>query len=42
MILGEENSAWNYDEKSEEWFLALFTPEQPVCYHVKHYKITPL
>ncbi|KAI9727561.1 MAG: hypothetical protein M1828_006503 [Chrysothrix sp. TS-e1954] len=29
MILGEENSAWTYDEKTKEFFLALFTPEQP-------------
>jgi oligo-1,6-glucosidase len=28
-ILGEANSAWNYDEKSGEYYLALFTPEQP-------------
>ncbi|KAG9229799.1 trehalose-6-phosphate hydrolase [Amylocarpus encephaloides] len=28
-ILGEANSAWNYDEKSKEFYLALFTPEQP-------------
>ncbi|PQE24998.1 alpha-glucosidase maltase protein [Rutstroemia sp. NJR-2017a WRK4] len=27
-ILGEANSAWNYDEKSGEYYLALFTPEQ--------------
>lgn len=30
MILGEENSAWNYDEETQEYYLALFTPEQPV------------
>ncbi|KAH8882214.1 trehalose-6-phosphate hydrolase [Thozetella sp. PMI_491] len=28
-ILGEYNSAWNYDEKTGEYYLALFTPEQP-------------
>jgi oligo-1,6-glucosidase len=28
-ILGEANSAWNYDEKTGEYYLALFTPEQP-------------
>lgn len=28
-ILGEANSAWNYDEKTGECYLALFTPEQP-------------
>jgi len=29
MILGEKNSAWTYDEKTDEYFLALFTAEQP-------------
>lgn len=29
MILGEESSAWTWDEKTQEYFLALFTPEQP-------------
>ncbi len=28
-ILGEANSAWNYDEASGEYYLGLFTPEQP-------------
>jgi len=28
-ILGEANSAWNYDEATGEFYLALFTPEQP-------------
>ncbi|KAK4694562.1 hypothetical protein P7C71_g3040, partial [Lecanoromycetidae sp. Uapishka_2] len=28
-ILGEANSAWTYDEKTDEYFLSLFTPEQP-------------
>lgn len=28
-ILGEANSVWNYDEKTGEYYLALFTPEQP-------------
>ncbi|KAI9819859.1 MAG: hypothetical protein M1827_006428 [Pycnora praestabilis] len=28
-ILGEANSAWNYDEATKEYYLALFTPEQP-------------
>ena len=28
-ILGEANSAWNYDEKTGEYYLAVFTPEQP-------------
>ncbi|KAG9549110.1 alpha-glucosidase-like protein maltase, partial [Aureobasidium melanogenum] len=28
-ILGEENSAWTYDEKTDEYFLSLFTAEQP-------------
>jgi glycosidase len=27
-ILGEMNSAWNYDEKTGEYYLAFFTPEQ--------------
>ena len=29
MILGEEHSAWAWDEKTGEYYLALFTPEQP-------------
>lgn len=29
MILGEEHSAWTWDEGSQQYFLALFTPEQP-------------
>lgn len=29
MILGEANSAWTWDESTQEYFLALFTPEQP-------------
>ncbi|KAI5251116.1 glycoside hydrolase [Aureobasidium subglaciale] len=29
MILGEENSAWTYDEKTDEYYLSLFTAEQP-------------
>ncbi|KAF2083473.1 glycoside hydrolase family 13 protein [Saccharata proteae CBS 121410] len=28
-ILGEANSAWTWDEKTGEYFLSLFTPEQP-------------
>lgn len=28
-ILGEANSAWTWDEKTEEYYLSLFTPEQP-------------
>ncbi|KAI1410639.1 glycoside hydrolase family 13 protein [Hypoxylon sp. FL1857] len=28
-ILGEANSAWTYDEKTGEFYLSLFTPEQP-------------
>ncbi|KAH7307979.1 glycoside hydrolase superfamily [Stachybotrys elegans] len=28
-ILGEGNSAWNYDVETGEFYLALFTPEQP-------------
>lgn len=28
-ILGEANSAWTYDAKTDEYFLSLFTPEQP-------------
>ncbi|KAK3708867.1 hypothetical protein LTR37_011197 [Vermiconidia calcicola] len=28
-ILGEANSAWTWDEETQEYFLALFTPEQP-------------
>ncbi|OMP85841.1 Alpha-glucosidase [Diplodia seriata] len=29
MLLGEGNSAWTWDEKTQEYYLALFTPEQP-------------
>jgi len=29
MILGEANSAWTWDEKTGEYYLSLFTPEQP-------------
>ncbi|KAF3024097.1 hypothetical protein E8E14_001676 [Neopestalotiopsis sp. 37M] len=28
-ILGEANSAWTYDEVTGEYYLSLFTPEQP-------------
>lgn len=28
-ILGEANSAWTWDEGSQEFYLSLFTPEQP-------------
>ncbi|KAL1638224.1 hypothetical protein SLS56_000032 [Neofusicoccum ribis] len=28
-ILGEANSAWTWDETTQEYYLALFTPEQP-------------
>lgn len=28
-ILGDANSAWVWDEETQEYFLALFTPEQP-------------
>lgn len=28
-ILGEANSAWTWDEDSQEYYLSLFTPEQP-------------
>ncbi|KAL6718046.1 hypothetical protein ACLMJK_004131 [Lecanora helva] len=28
-ILGEANSAWTYDPATDEYFLSLFTPEQP-------------
>ncbi|KAL8838054.1 MAG: hypothetical protein Q9170_002290 [Blastenia crenularia] len=28
-ILGEANSAWTYDEKTGQYYLSLFTPEQP-------------
>ena len=28
-ILGEANSAWTYDKKTDEYYLSLFTPEQP-------------
>lgn len=28
-ILGEANSAWTWDEGSQEYYLSLFTPEQP-------------
>lgn len=29
MILGEMNSAWTWDPVTEEYYLSLFTPEQP-------------
>ncbi|KAF2121692.1 glycoside hydrolase superfamily [Lophiotrema nucula] len=29
MILGEANSAWTWDETTQEYYLSLFTPEQP-------------
>jgi glycosidase len=29
MILGEANSAWTWDEKTQEYYLSLFTAEQP-------------
>ncbi|KAJ8603192.1 hypothetical protein MRB53_042245 [Persea americana] len=29
MILGESNSAWTYDDTTGEYYLSLFTPEQP-------------
>ena len=29
MILGEESSAWAWDETTQQYYLALFTPEQP-------------
>ncbi|KAI9694304.1 MAG: hypothetical protein M1820_009028 [Bogoriella megaspora] len=29
MILGEAHSAWTYDKETDEYYLALFTPEQP-------------
>ena len=29
MILGEANSAWHWDEGSQEYYLGLFTKEQP-------------
>ena len=29
MILGEANSAWTWDEVTQEYYLSLFTPEQP-------------
>ncbi|KAH9874816.1 hypothetical protein IAQ61_004006, partial [Plenodomus lingam] len=28
-ILGEANSAWTWEEKTQEYYLSLFTPEQP-------------
>lgn len=28
-ILGEANSAWTYDEATKEYYLSVFTPEQP-------------
>ncbi|KAJ8129765.1 hypothetical protein O1611_g3865 [Lasiodiplodia mahajangana] len=28
-ILGEANSAWKYDPETDEYYLCLFTPEQP-------------
>ncbi|KAF2866340.1 alpha-glucosidase-like protein maltase [Massariosphaeria phaeospora] len=29
LILGEANSAWTWDEHTQEYYLSLFTPEQP-------------
>ena len=29
MILGDANSAWTYDPATDEYYLSLFTPEQP-------------
>ncbi|OJD34782.1 glycoside hydrolase family 13 protein [Diplodia corticola] len=29
MLLGEGNSAWTWDEKTQEYYLSLFTPQQP-------------
>jgi oligo-1,6-glucosidase len=29
LILGEANSAWTWDETTQEYYLSLFTPEQP-------------
>ncbi|KAI9738643.1 MAG: hypothetical protein M1834_008148 [Cirrosporium novae-zelandiae] len=29
MILGEANSAWTYDKTTNEYYLSLFSPEQP-------------
>ncbi|KAF2709078.1 glycoside hydrolase family 13 protein [Pleomassaria siparia CBS 279.74] len=29
LILGDANSAWTWDEKTQEYYLSLFTPEQP-------------
>ncbi|KAK4637878.1 Alpha-glucosidase [Fulvia fulva] len=28
-ILGDANSAWTWDEKTQQYYLSLFTPEQP-------------
>lgn len=28
-ILGDANSAWTWDEETQEYYLSLFTPEQP-------------
>lgn len=28
-MLGDANSAWTWDEKTQEYYLSLFTPEQP-------------
>ncbi|OQO12011.1 hypothetical protein B0A48_02650 [Cryoendolithus antarcticus] len=28
-LLGEANSAWTWDEETQEYYLSLFTPEQP-------------
>ena len=28
-ILGDANSAWHYDEETKEFYLGIFTPEQP-------------
>ena len=29
LLLGDANSAWTWDEETQEYYLALFTPEQP-------------
>lgn len=28
-MLGEANSAWTYDESTDQYYLSIFTPEQP-------------
>lgn len=28
-LLGDQNSGWTWDEKTQEYYLSLFTPEQP-------------